>query len=401
MKRVLSSILVLLMCASLFACAPKATTEPAAEATAAQDQAAGTEATEAPAEDTATTTFGLKPFAERQTLRIGFFTGSPLSYPFLFADKMGYFDELNIDVEYVGFTGGPAMIEAYKEWDIASCGEGGLCIAMKKSAEFGLKIIDITDYEENLALFARAGSKLAEDPTNPENWKGTEWVYPTGTTAQAVLVNALAKLGLTLNDIKSTNMDNASSLTGFNGGTGDGLGCWNAIAFAAEDAGYVRIGDAGTLGFKAPCGTVATNEILDTNLELVTDACILFHRMVEWCYASDENMAKAAEWYLEDCENEGMLVTPDTAARVMDWYRGPTTKEWIDLFSVASADDAALYTSRDLLQAEKDILVGLDFFIGEGKYTPEDRISYLDAGVISNVVANNAKTMLDTLGLAY
>ncbi len=401
MKRVLSSILVLLMCASLFACAPKAATEPAADATAAQDQAAGTEAAAAPAEDTATTTFGLKPFAERQTLRIGFFTGSPLSYPFLFADKMGYFDELNIDVEYVGFTGGPAMIEAYKEWDIASCGEGGLCIAMKKSGEFGLKIIDINDYEENLALFARAGSKLAEDPTNPENWKGTEWVYPTGTTAQAVLVNALAKLGLTLNDITSTNMDNASSLTGFNGGTGDGLGCWNAIAFAAEDAGYVRIGDAGTLGFKAPCGTVATNEILDKNLELVTDASILFHRMVEWCYASDENMAKAAEWYLEDCENEGMLVTPETATRVMDWYRGPTTKEWIDLFTVASADDAALYTSRDLLQAEKDILVGLDFFIGEGKYTPEDRVSYLDAGVISNVVANNAKTMLDTLGLAY
>ena len=73
MKRVLSSILVLLMCASLFACAPKAATEPAADATAAQDQAAGTEAAAAPAEDTATTTFGLKPFAERQTLRIGFF----------------------------------------------------------------------------------------------------------------------------------------------------------------------------------------------------------------------------------------------------------------------------------------------------------------------------------------
>jgi hypothetical protein len=53
------------------------------------------------------------------------------------------------------------------------------------------------------------------------------------------------------------------------------------------------------------------------------------------------------------------------------------------------------------MQAEKDILVGLDFFIGEGKYTPEDRVAYLDAGVISNVVANNAKTMLDTLGLAY
>ena len=56
---------------------------------------------------------------------------------------------------------------------------------------------------------------------------------------------------------------------------------------------------------------------------------------------------------------------------------------------------------RDLMQAEKDILVGLDFFIGEGKYTAEDRVTYLDDGVISNVVALNAKQMLDSLGLSY
>lgn len=400
MKKVLSVILVLAMCLSLLAaCGEK---EPVAETTPPTETAPSTE-TAAPetTPEAATTTFGLEPFAETQTLRIGFFTGSPLSYPFLFAEKLGYFDELNIDVEFVSFTGGPAMIEAYKEWDIASCGEGGLCIAMKKSAEFGLKIIDITDYEENLALFARADSPLAQDPTNPENWKGTEWVYPTGTTAQAVLVSALAQVGLTLADIKSTNSDNASSLTVFNGGTGDGLGCWNAIAFAAEDAGYVRIGDAGTLGFKAPCGTVATDEILSNNAELVEDACILFHRMVEWCYASEENMAQAAAWYLEDCENEGMLCTEDTAKRVMDWYRGPTTAEWFELFSATSPDAAGLYTARDLFQAEKDILVGLDFFIGEGKYTAEDRVSYLDSQVITDVVAMGAKARLDAAGITY
>ena len=47
-------------------------------------------------------TFGLTPFEDRQTLRIGFFTGSPLSYAFLFADNLGVFDALNIDVEGIG-----------------------------------------------------------------------------------------------------------------------------------------------------------------------------------------------------------------------------------------------------------------------------------------------------------
>lgn len=334
--------------------------------------------------------WGLKPFDEPQELTIGFFTGSPLSYPFLFAEKLGIFDQLNIDVEFECFTGGPAMVEASAEYDIASCGLGGLCIALLN----GMHIIDLTDYEENLALFARAGSPLAQDPTNPENWKGTTWVYPTGTTAQATLACALTDLGLTLNDITSVNMDNANALTGFNGGTGDGLGCWNAIALAAEDAGHVRVGDSGSLGFTAPCGTIVTPEKLAEKEELITVACIVFHKAVEWCYESDANLEQAAAWYLEHCDEEGFLCTEDIAQRTMEWYRGPTTQEWIDLYSKTSADDAGLYTGRDLLQAEKDILVGLDFFIAEGKYTAENRTSYLDGNLIDPVIAQRAAEML-------
>lgn len=55
-------------------------------------------------------------------------------------------------------------------------------------------------------------------------------VYPAGTTGQAVLAQYLETMGLTLSDVESVNMDNANGLTGFNGGTGDALVCWNAIA---------------------------------------------------------------------------------------------------------------------------------------------------------------------------
>jgi ABC-type nitrate/sulfonate/bicarbonate transport system substrate-binding protein len=37
------------------------------------------------------TTFGLKPFPQKQTLRVGYFAGSPLSLPFYIADKEGFF----------------------------------------------------------------------------------------------------------------------------------------------------------------------------------------------------------------------------------------------------------------------------------------------------------------------
>ena len=128
-------------------------------------------------------TWGLKPFDTPQKLRIGFFTGSPLSYPYLFADKLGVFDALNIDVEYIAFTNGPAMMEANAAWDIASCGLGGIALGLAKYDN--LTLMDVNDYEENMAIFARPGSKIAADPKNPANWKGVTCVYPTGTTAQA------------------------------------------------------------------------------------------------------------------------------------------------------------------------------------------------------------------------
>lgn len=357
-------------------------------------------ATPAPQEPVAPakTTFGLTPFAETQTLRLGFFTGSPLSYPFLWADKLGYFEELNIKIEYVPFTNGPAMMESNAEWDIASCGLGGIATAMKG---YDFKIVDITDYEVNLTLFARPDSDLAKDPTNPENWKGTTWVYPAGTTAQATLVSALEKLNLTLDDIESVNMDVSNALTGFDGGTGDGLAVWNAIAFAAEDKGYVRIGDAGTLGFKAPCGTVAKPESIAEKADLIETAIAVFHFTVEWLYESPENQAQAAQWYLEHCESEGLLVSESIAKRVIEWYRGPTMKEAIALYEDASPDDAGLYSKRDLLQAEKDILIGVDFFISQGRYTAEDRNAFLDKNLIDPVIVLGIKEKLMQAGISY
>lgn len=380
MKRLITILLVVFMSLSVFTgCGNTSSTVKSTSTNQDTDEA------------NTKTTFGLAPFKQQQTLRIGFFTGSALSYPYLFADKENFFKELNIKIVLVPFTNGPAMMEASSEWDIASCGLGGLCTAMKG---YGLKVFDINDYEQNIGLFVRPGSALAKDPSNPKNWKGTKWIYPAGTTGQATLVTALKKVGLTLKDITSTNMDVANALTGFKGGTGDGLVVWNAIAFNAEDAGYVRIGDAGTLGFKAPCGTVATPQTIEANRKLIETVVAVFHFTSEWLHKSDANMKKADAWYLEDCNNEGVKVNASTAKRVMDKYKGPSMAQYINLFTAKSPDDAKLYTKRNLLQAEKDILVGFDFFVSQGNYSVADRTNILDKQLIDPSIALGVKTML-------
>ena len=104
MKKLIAMLLAMVMVFSLAACGSSNT--PAATEAAPAAPAAPA-ATEAPAADDAAatndSTWGLTPFAETQKLRIGFFTGSPLSYPYLFAENLGVFDALNIDTEFVCF----------------------------------------------------------------------------------------------------------------------------------------------------------------------------------------------------------------------------------------------------------------------------------------------------------
>ena len=346
----------------------------------------------------AKTTFGLTPFKDKQVLRLGFFAGSPLSIPFYIADKEGFFKELNIEIKYETFTNGPAMMEANASWDMAGAGEGGLLVGM---LGYGLKVIGISDYEKNLALLARKDSPLAKNPTDPNSWKGTTWLYPMGTTAQATLVAGLRKVGLSINDIKSVNMDVASALTAFNGGQGDGLAVWNAVAFNAEDKGYIRLGDAGTLGFTAPTGTLATKDALTNKRDLVLTSYAVFYYTVEWMNRNNENKAKAVQYYFKNTNDEGIAVTKSIAERVMKWYAGPTMAQSIKLMTDTSDDAAGLYKTRKLLQAEKDIMVGMDFFISQKKYTEADRNKILDNRLVDPTVAQDVKAMLDKLGLKY
>jgi hypothetical protein len=76
-------------------------------------------------------------------------------------------------------------------------------------------------------------------------------------------------------------------------------------------------------------------------------------------------------------------------------------KKYIELYTSKSPDDAKLYTKRDLLPAEKDILVGLDFFISQGNYKVEERTKFLDNNLIDPSVALGVKAMLDKQGIKY
>lgn len=331
-------------------------------------------------------TWGLTPFKETQHIRMGLFTGSIQSYMAYFAEQLGVLDALNIDAEFMWFTGGPAMLEAGNDWDMCALGLGGIATGL---STYDYVFIENTDYEDNMAIFVRADSEIAKDPTNPEVWKGAECVYALGTTAQFVLSAYLESMDLGLGDVKSVNADNANALTVFSGGTGDVLCCWNAIAFSAEDAGYVRITDAGKLGVAPVCGAFVHPDFLEANHDLVSTVVAVNRLTTEWTY---KNVDLAAQMYYDHCMEEGFLCTEDVAKRTVEWYAGPTVDEFIERFTTEGEYNEE--AGRNLLLVEEDILQGYNFFLNEGNYTVEQRAAWLKDGKVDNSVALSVKEML-------
>lgn len=356
----------------------------------------------------ADTTFGLAPLPKRQTLRVGFFSGSPHSIPFYIADKEGFWDELNIDIDYQSFINGPAMMEANANWDIADVGGPGVLVGQ---LGFDLKMIGVCDYEENLGLFVRKDSPIVKSgkghvPAFPQlygkpgDWKGTQWLYPIGTNLHMTLAAALKALGLSDKDVESVNMDVTSALVAFRGGSGQGVAVWNAIAFAAEDAGFVRVADAGTLDVVSTCGLMATDDALANKRDLLRKAWQIYYLTWQWANASPGNMQKALEYYQESCEDEGVVSDKSIVERSLALFKCPSVANAVAVMTETEPDKAGKYTSRPLLRAENDLLHTLDFFIGQKKYSEADRVKVLDGKMVDNSIAIEAKRDFDALGVA-
>ena len=379
LKAVIAMMLVLVMCFAT-ACGGTSSSETQGNEISEDENQGGEEGE---------STLGLTALEERTTLSIGFFAGSAHSAPWYIADRMGFFDELNIDVEYQSFTGGPAMMEASADWDICDVGGPGVLNGMKN---YDINMLGVCDNEYNTALFTREDSKINEDPTNPENWRGAEVLLNKGTTLQYMFMQYMNSIGITdLEEYEITITDTAvgTCLTAFQTGQGDAMCVWNAFACAAEDSGFVRITDIGQMNLNNVCGLCATADAVENKTELVTLAYQVYYLTWEWCNESEENMNQAIELFIESCDDEGVSVTDETAARLLEEFQCPTLADAVAAMTTKEADRNG--AGGDVLIAENQLFETLDFFITLGNYTEDDRADILDKGLVNGVIAENCK----------
>ncbi len=338
------------------------------------------------------TTFGLQPLEKKTTLSIGFFSGSAHSIPWYIADQMGFFKELNIEVNYESYVNGPAMMEGSSAWDVCDVGGPGALNGMKN---FDVMMIGEIDNEGNTAIFARPDSAIAKDPKNPEVWKGVTCILPTGTTLQYTLLSYLHSIGLTGSDVKMTNMDVTSGLNAFKNGQGDVLCVWNAIAYNAEDSGFVRVTDAGQIGLNVTSTMCVTQDAYNNKQDLIKTAWMVYYLTWDWCKQSEENMAKAVELYLESCEDEGVVADESICERALSIFACPSPAEAVALMTDKVPDRAG---EGEVSPATNDLFETLDFFISVESYKAEDREAILSKNLVRGDIAAACAETLKELG---
>ena len=348
--------------------------------------------------DSAKDIFGIDPLPARTALRIGYFSGSVHGLAIYVADEKGWFNDVNLEIELTPFVNGPAMMEAKRSWDVGTTGAPGMISGIVGQ---DVKMIALAYWDKILDLFVRNDSPIfkagkgnvpgyPEIWGRPEDWRGSQWLLPAGTTMHLVMLTTLKRLGLTADDVKISNMDASSAYTAFKAGQGDGMGVWTALAIQAAQNGYQKVSGIGECGARMATTVFANPDALTRDRAAVRKFLELYLHSAHWV---DENREESAEYFQRTCEEDGIATSPSIAGTALKSAATPTLGEQIAFAETKVADPAN--PDRRISEMEAVIIDTFDFFASQGRYEPSDRekilSGYIDTSLILEIKADYEK----------
>lgn len=333
--------------------------------------------------------FDIDPLPQKTPLRVAYFSGSVHALSNYIALENGWFADANLDVELVPFINGPAIMEAKRSWDVGTTGAPGLISGVVGQ---DVHMIGLAVWDNILDLFVRkdhpiykAGKGHLKDYPEiwgrPEDWKGSAWLLPAGTTMHLVILTTLNRLGLTERDVKINNMDVTSAYTAFKAGQGDGLGVWTTLAIMSKELGYQKVSGIEECGSRMATTIYATEEALDSMPDAVRKYLEVYLAAAHW---ADTHRAEATDLYVQTCEEEGVATTGPVARATVESTFTPTLKKQLE-YVETMVDDPRVPGSR-ITEMEKIIIDTFDFFADQGRYEPADRKKILSGFINPNVL---------------
>ncbi|MBQ3112351.1 MAG: ABC transporter substrate-binding protein, partial [Firmicutes bacterium] len=181
--------------------------------------------------------FGLVACGEKEaeneatyTLKVSLMDGSVSAMPVWVGLEEGIFEKYGIELELSTFTNGMVQIEAIDTYDVGITGIGGI---LAGTLRYGGTVIDLTCSDDGTQyIYGRPDSNVVasgkgHNTLNPEiygsaeGWKGAEVLSVKGNVMEYMMLKVLSGVGLTLDDVNPTWVDQPTCNTSLIAGQGD------------------------------------------------------------------------------------------------------------------------------------------------------------------------------------
>ena len=257
---------------------------------------------------------GAKDEDETIKLNIGYMPNYGSLWSVTTAIEKGYFEEAGIEVTLWEFADGPTIIAAMESGtiDMGYIGHGAhkLCIQGKA------KIFALSHISNGDAVIGGPNVKTLED------LKGKTVGYSGGTSSEDILKNALAKVGLTMDDIVAMDMGAENLATAMLSGSLDAVACWSPSSLKVLDEleGATKLAD--NVMFSDTSVSLASWIVLDKYATENSDKILAFTKALYKAmdYAADGNYDEVAGYVANQTktDKEGVYAQRGDA----DWLTG-------------------------------------------------------------------------------
>ncbi|MEZ4357910.1 MAG: ABC transporter substrate-binding protein [Eubacteriales bacterium] len=374
MKKIISLIVAMLMLVAIFAACGSEET-PDTSTSTSDETVAG------PFDD-------VEPLDEEVDIRVATLSGLNFGIIPYLIDELGGFEKANINFDGVGqvYGNGSTLIEAASSWDVGTSGLGGMMTGTISKGCIQTALTNKVDggtffWAQKDSAIAQAGISniggTKEMYGTAAEWKGQEIYYPKGTTLHYVLATALGKMGLTLEDVKSTQMDVASVNTALRAGTCQVGGTWGSLSFASDMTElFVPVVSAMDVGCPLPAAMYWNPTFYAEHYDAVVKFVELYFRAVDWIYENEDNARQFLDvWDAWNIDN-GINVAPEVNAKYLidAESRFYSLKESYDFFKqTVTASDGTSMTGYELQTYEP-----LNFLVSVGSFKEDSLATFLD-----------------------
>jgi len=299
------------------------------------------------------------------------------------AVKKGWDKEAGLKFNVQMYPSGPPQNEALAsdKWEV---GVYGSVPAMLGSLRYGASIIAISnDESETNDLWVRPDSPIlkvkGKNPKYPgiygsaETLKGKTILLTTASTGHYAVIATLRALGVDEKDVKIVHMEQAQALAAFAAGQGDIVQLWAPFDYLGENKGWKKMSSGKRAGVVIPGLIVASKKAME-NPQKVAKWLALYLKGIQ---EMKTNPAECVT-YLKDFYKENGLILDDKALK----------QEFALRPIYSTSEQLAMFAKKDgrPSEIEKDMSALAEFFVQQGRITPEEKERFLKSGLITDKV---------------